>query len=88
MFLLHYRVSTDQRRDALQPGGLLSVWRCQGVHRKMEADADDPDQSALLQFKEEATRSSVTVKPDGVDGGGDGAAPVAPPLLLRLLMAE
>lgn len=33
-------------------------------------------------------RSSVAVKADGVDGGGDGPATVAPSLLLGLLVAE
>lgn len=33
-------------------------------------------------------RTSVTVKLDGVDGGGDGAPSVAATLLLGLLVAE
>lgn len=32
--------------------------------------------------------SSVTVEPDGVDGGGNGSTAVAPPLLFRLFVAE
>lgn len=35
-----------------------------------------------------AAASSVAVKLDGVDRGGDGPSAVAPPLLLGLLMAE
>lgn len=33
-------------------------------------------------------RSSVTVEPNGVDCGGDGASAVAPALLFRLFVSE
>lgn len=32
--------------------------------------------------------SSVTVEPNGVDGGGNGSTAVAPPLLFRLFVSE
>lgn len=53
-----------------------------------EADVD-PDLTASVESIDGGrSEASVTVKLDGVDGRGDGPAPVAPPLLLRLLVSE
>lgn len=45
-----------------------------------------PDPSEVKLSR--AGSRSVAFKLDGVDGGGDGAAAVAPPLLFRLFVAE
>ena len=50
---------------------------------------DSPDHTGTVQVGgTRGRRGSVTVKLNGVDCGGDGAAAVASPLLLRLFMAE
>ena len=52
-----------------------------------EEASDSPDHTGKVQFRW-LNRRSVTVKLNGVDRLRDGPAAVAPPLLLRLFVAE
>lgn len=64
------------------------------VYRGRKQETDSPHHSGTVQFRSggeggtRVRRSSVTVKLNRVDRGGDGSAAVASPLLLRLFVAE
>lgn len=75
------RLCPAQRRSHQIPGLIKG---CRDKHITARRDREEEEKALLFG----SGWSSVTVKLNGVDRGGDGAAAVAPPLLLRLFVSE